>query len=186
MLDEKKVKDAFRQAKKDNDFLLQWITYLKGCVDDVSLLSAQINVMQNDIEDMKNDIENRFNESLMKQHEEKVNVHQQFSEDNNNSFPSVESLTEQQKKTFFLISSLQREHGARYIPVRVVNSELYGPQNVGRMQSTVANYLKRLEELHFIERMKKGRLSYVKLSETGMKVIASHRFGEMKASVALH
>ncbi len=191
MINERKVRESFKQVKKDNEFLVKWISYLKERIEELSLIATQNEAAQNEHEEWKKNVEKKFNEHLMKQSEEKEIVHQQFTEAQNRIIrqydgASLDILTEQQRKTLFLIGSLQREHGAQYVPVRTTNAELYGTQNVEKMQTTVANYLKRLEELHFIERMKKGRHSYVRLSEYGMKMLASHHVEQMKSPVMLH
>lgn len=175
MLDEKKVKDAFGKIKEEQANIVQWIFYLKERIDEFSLSLVQTTALENEIEELKKKMEQKSEcASLNLQLPQEI-IHQSFTE------VSLDQLTEQQKKTFFLVGSLQREHAP--VPVRAIAAELYGVENVEKMQTTIANYLKRLEELHLIQRTKKGRNSYVSLSELGMKLLASHHIGTIKASV---
>ncbi len=177
MLDEKKLKSAFGKIKQEHANIMQWILYLKERIDECSLSLAQISALEKEMEELKKNAEQKpENNSVNLQFPQEI-IHQPFSE------VSLEQLTEQQKKTFFLVGSLQREHAP--VPVRALAAELYGAEHVEKMQTTIANYLKRLEELRLIQRMKKGRNSYVSLSELGMKLLASHHLEAIKMSVNL-
>lgn|SRR3989338_1816202 len=189
MLDEKRVKGAFKQIKAERENFANWIFYLKERIDELSLNLEEIRAIQNNAEEIKKkDIENSKIEGK-KLNEPSVNLHP-FSNEAQQHFTefSVESLTELQQKTFFLIGSLQRENINQFIPVRMINSELYGANNIEKMQTTIANYLKRLEDCRLIARMKKGRHSYVALTELGIKTLASHHVEKIKniASVKLN
>lgn len=189
MLDEKRIKGAFNQIKAERENFANWVFYLKERIDELSLNLEELRAIQNEKEHIKKDHDNamiieekKFIETSLNLHQTKNEVQQNFTEF------SVENLTELQQKTFFLIGSLQRENNNHFIPVRTINSELYGANNIEKMQTTVANYLKRLEDCHLITRMKKGRHSYVALTELGIKTIASYHVEKIKnvASVKLN
>lgn len=186
---EKKVKDAFYLIKTDISLLVKWIDYFHGQMHEMSELVQEMRAQQEEFYAWKEMMEKRFNECSMNNAVKKLELHQQVSEASlplpQRALPGIDSLTEQQKKTLFLVGSLQREQGT-YVPVRQVNAELYGEENVGHMQTTVANFLKKLEEMCLIERMRKGRQSLVRLSETGVQVLAHHHAHQLTGSVMPH
>jgi len=175
MLDEKKIKMAFGKIKEEHANIIQWLWYMKDRIDEVSLSLLQMNAVERELEEMKRKREQKEENTSLNLQLPQETLHQSISE------VSLEQLTGQQKRTFFLVGSLQREHAP--VPVRAIAENLYGLENVEKMQTTIANYLKRLEELHLIQRTKKGRNSYVSLSELGMKLLASHHVETMKMSV---
>ena len=175
MLDEKRVKLAFEKIKKEQESIVQWVFYVKERIDEISLSLAQTTALEQEIEELKKRIEQKPEHASLNLQLPQKTLHQPLNE------VSLDQLTGQQKRTFFLVGSLQREHAP--VPVRAIAENLYGLENVEKMQTTIANYLKRLEELHLIQRTKKGRNSYVSLSELGMKLLASHHVETMKMSV---
>ena len=177
MLDEKKIKMAFGKIKEEHANIIQWLWYMKDRIDEVSLSLLQMNAVERELEEMKRKREQKEENTSLNLQLPQETLHQSISE------VSLEQLTGQQKRTFFLVGSLQREYAP--VPVRAIAAELYGMENVEKMQTTIANYLKRLEELHLIQRTKKGRNSYVLLSELGMKLLASHHVETMKTPVNL-
>ena len=162
MLDEKKVKVAFQRIREENLLLSEWIIYLKERVD--ALSTPPSSSLSHEVQ--------KVSENSVKIHERNGILHQHISETPGEK--PIDDLTELQKRIFFLIGSLQREGGTPLVSVSQLTIEVYGAENRGRMQTTIANYLKRLEELCLVQRTKKGRNSFVSLSDYGREALATH------------
>ena len=53
MLDEKRVKGAFKQIKAERENFANWIFYLKERIDELSLNLEEIRAIQNNAEEIK-------------------------------------------------------------------------------------------------------------------------------------
>ncbi|MFO8016587.1 MAG: hypothetical protein R6U32_05770 [Candidatus Woesearchaeota archaeon] len=78
-------------------------------------------------------------------------------------------LTAQEKRIMVMAYRISREIGRDFVAMKTLVEELY--PNKGNKTSTVSRYISRLEELNLMERQRQGRHTYVKVTESGFKMI---------------
>lgn len=80
-----------------------------------------------------------------------------------------EELTETQAVFLLRLAALLKESGQEWIPIKNLASELYPSKDYAAVRSTVSEYLTLLEELGFTKKKRKGKHTFVTLSEQGKK-----------------
>ena len=80
-------------------------------------------------------------------------------------------LTQLEQKGLIFIGRLQNESGSNMIPVGSLTMNLYPEQLNRRIKTTISNVLKKLVELGFVNRERRGNQWYVGLTNSGYMTI---------------
>ncbi len=72
-----------------------------------------------------------------------------------------EALTEKQREICWKIAALSKEEDGDWISIKSLARELYPAKDYGKIRSTLSQYITVLEEMGYVERMRRGRETYV-------------------------
>ncbi len=80
-------------------------------------------------------------------------------------------LTEIEKKILLITYKISKESGAESIPLKTITTELFPHHTYQSKAGTVSRYAKKLEEINLLCRKKEGNLSFLKITEFGIKAL---------------
>jgi len=94
-----------------------------------------------------------------------------YSDDTSSLKSEVEPLTLTQQSLFVKIALLLKELNQEWISFRLLAQEAYPGKEYRRIRSTLSEYINILIENNLIKSQRKGRITYLALTEKGKKLV---------------
>jgi hypothetical protein len=79
----------------------------------------------------------------------------------------LDNLTETQQALFLRIGAFQRESGQEWTPLKTLAQDIYPGKSYDRVRSTISEYVGLLVDVGLIKKMRKGKQTYVSVTEQG-------------------
>lgn len=80
-------------------------------------------------------------------------------------------LTTLEKKILVIGYKISSEIGREWIPLKTLTQELYPYETYERKASLVSRYVAKLQEINLAEKKKKGRETFIKITDKGFRTI---------------
>ncbi|MBI4155084.1 hypothetical protein HY498_03295 [Candidatus Woesearchaeota archaeon] len=80
---------------------------------------------------------------------------------------AFDSLTETQKSFFIRLSVLLNESNTGWLPMKTVTQDLYPDKSYNDIKPMISLFVKNIEELGFIQKMRKGKQIFLTITDRG-------------------
>lgn len=169
---EKRIRRSLRQMRKENLDLENRLSVTTKVTMALCPLSKRFTELQQQF----TEIVKQFNTSSLNHKEGENKIPQKFQDQKqvvSSGLPEKWSghLTQLEKKGLVFIGRLQNEAGSQMIPVGMLTSNLYPDRINQKIKTTVSNILKKLIDMGFIIRERRGNYWYVELTNRGFKKV---------------
>jgi len=171
------LKNSFSKIKIDMKVIRDWLSYFK----------TKDKEYENRFKDMESRID-EIGEVITYIHKTTNNLQQtppkttsetskeppyyQYEKELTPKTPSthiVEHLTETQKAIFFRLGTFQAETGKEWISIKVLAHDLYPRKSYDKIRSTISEYIGILMDAGLVEKMRKGKQTYIKITPKGQE-----------------
>jgi hypothetical protein len=96
----------------------------------------------------------------------------------------LEGLTETQQALFLRIGAFQRESGQDWTPLKSLAQDIYPGKSYDRVRSTISEYVGLLADVGLIRKMRKGKQTYVSITEQGQVYFKKNESKSPKKAVS--
>lgn len=163
---------GFSNVKRDIGALSGWVAYLQKTDEEknhrLDRIEAQLEHIMNELKDIEFVEHTQAPQkqlSAPKQEQENTkSVLAQFD-----MFKKLNSLTVQQRNLFNILCRIALESGNEYKSMVDIAQDVYANKSYGQVRTTLSAYTTRLEELGLVERTRKGRFVYIRLTKAAVE-----------------
>jgi len=96
----------------------------------------------------------------------------------------LETLTETQQALFLRIGAFQRESGQEWTPLKALAQDIYPGKSYDKVRSTISEYVGLLVDVGLIRKMRKGKQTYVSITEKGQNYFKKNESKSPKKQVS--
>ena len=164
------LKESFSNVRKDINELGKWQKDLQSSHKKHYLNLEQIELRLKRLERQIDSL--AYEEPKEKKSKEIKNEFEQATIiDNEMIKDTLKSLTETHQKIFITLFQLQRQLGTNKVSYKSLANVLYNNKSYAEIRSTLSQYLSFLGDYGLVEKARKGKESYVGITEPGFDLI---------------
>ena len=166
------IRNSFSNVKKDVSELGQWY---KGLENKHKNNEYKFEEFEKRLKRLERELDYFLDIKTPETKEKEIK--NEFKEANlvNNQLLSdtLNSLTTTHKKIFLTLFNLQKQLGTNKVSYKSLGHVLYSNKSYAEVRSTLSQYLSFLEDHGLVEKIRKGKESFVGLTDPGFDVIES-------------
>ena len=165
------LKDSFTNVKKDMSELAEWQKRMYNSHKNTNYTLEEFGKRLNRIE---RQIENllELKEEKPKRSEEIKNEFEEATKiDKEMLGDTLKTLTSTHQKIFITVFQLQKQLGTNKVSYKSLANILYNNKSYAEIRSTLSQYLSFLEDHGLIEKTRKGKESFVGITDPGFDLI---------------
>jgi len=173
-----KLHHSFSNIKKDMIDISEWISHFKTKHNNhderYETLNKEINNLKEEIKYLKSLFITHYQQS---KEEAKTNT-QEGIEEIFQPIPQekiLDSLTITQKELLKALARITHEHDIESVSLKDIKEEYYPNKSYSEVRTTISQYLDILIELGLILKKRKGRQTYVSLTEKGKRLFPNYK-----------
>ena len=157
------LKESFGRIKRDMQSMRDWLVYFKGKEDDhenrLESIESRLDELGEVLAYMQQSQEQGSQESIVLNEEE----------DKKGGEKMLDDLTDTQRSIFYRLGTLLYESSQEWITAKALAQELYPEKSYDKVRSTMSEYLSILLESGLVKKKRRGKLTYVSITEKGGK-----------------
>ncbi len=161
---------SFSNIKRDLSAMNNHVSDLKSNDKDqdekIEELQSKIDIIFNLLEENKIKVK----QEVIEEEEEEIEVRPNF----------LNPLTDTQKLIFIRLNTLQKENKGNQIAIKHLAQELYPNKNYDAVRSTLSEYLGILIDLGLVDKSRKGKQTYVYITNKGSKALENIKEKKLK------
>ncbi len=170
------ISTSFKKVKEDIQSIGKWIHHFEKTdqkqEDELSNLKSEIRYLRALIKERHPVVEN-VREIIKKEPVIEDVVAEDFEE--TNSTNPLEHFTDTQKAIFSRLGVIQKEGSQSWIPLKQIAQEIYPDKQYDDVRSTISEYMGLLSDAGLVKRVRKGKQTFVSISEKGSKFFVDNR-----------
>ncbi len=184
------LRASFQRIKADMVSIRDWLHYFKTKEDDQDL---RLKAMENRLEEMgevitmMQEIPQVYEKKELVKYQEREERPMQVliaEEEKEIQVNELDILTETQKVIFSRLATMQNESQQQWIPIKMLAQELYPDKPYNMVRSTLSEYFGILIEAALVKKKRKGKLTYVSITEKGVKFFDANKKEGLKKLIA--
>ena len=168
-----KLHTSFINVKKDIEGISKWITHFKAKHythdQNYENLNKEIHNIKEEIRYLKN----LFIAHYQTKEEPKINKEEILQPIPQEKI--LESLTLTQKELLKALARILYEHDIESVSLKEIKEEYYPEKSYSEVRTTISQYLDILIELGLVNKKRKGRQTYVSLTEKGKRLLPNYK-----------
>jgi hypothetical protein len=86
-------------------------------------------------------------------------------------YVGLESLTQLQQATLIILAKLMAREGSKWIGMKTLVQQIYPQSEYNKVRTTIFEYVRVLEELGLVTRLKQSNLTFVSVTAKGMEIV---------------
>ncbi len=170
------ISTSFKKVKEDIQSIGKWIHHFEKAdqkqEDELSNLKSEIRYLRALIKERQPVVEN-VREIVKKEPVIEDVVTEDFEE--TNSINPLDHFTDTQKAIFSRLGVIQKEGSQSWIPLKQIAQEIYPDKQYDDVRSTISEYMGLLSDAGLVKRVRKGKQTFVSISEKGSKFFVDNR-----------
>lgn len=187
---DRNIADSFNAVKEDFRSIRKWIEHFdennKKHDSDLYELKGEIRYLRSTLRDVRDQQEShstRLQESpprLSEAHQQKrqpivEDIVEEAEEIDEPVRVDMDQFTDTQKAIFSRLGIIQKESSQSWIPLKHLAHEVYPEKEYNDVRSTLSEYMGLLADAGLIKRTRKGKQTFVSVSDKGSKIFADNR-----------
>src|SRR3989344_2107729 len=170
------ISSSFKKVKEDFQSIGKWIQHFEKSdqkqEDELLNLKSEIRYLRALLKERHPVVEN-VREIVKKEPVIEDVVAEDFEE--SNSTNPLEHFTDTQKAIFSRLGVIQKEGSQSWIPLKQIAQEIYPDTQYDDVRSTISEYMGLLSDAGLVKRVRKGKQTFVSISEKGSKFFVDNR-----------
>lgn len=170
------ISSSFKKVKEDIQSIGKWIQHFEKNdqkqEDEFSNLKSEIRYLRALLKERHPVVEN-VREIVKKEPVIEDVVEDNFEQDS--SINPLEHFTDTQKAIFSRLGVIQKEGSQSWIPLKQIAQEIYPDKQYDDVRSTISEYMGLLSDAGLVKRVRKGKQTFVSISEKGSKFFVDNR-----------
>ena len=170
------ISSSFKKVKEDFQSIGKWIQHFEKNdqkqEDELLNLKSEIRYLRALLKERHPVVEN-VREIVKKEPVIEDVVAEDFEE--SNSTNPLEHFTDTQKAIFSRLGVIQKEGSQLWIPLKQIAQEIYPDKQYDDVRSTISEYMGLLSDAGLVKRVRKGKQTFVSISEKGSKFFVDNR-----------
>ena len=182
------LKESFARIKRDIQATRDWITYFK---DHEADHEVRLKDIESKLEEIGQVLE--YMQQAQETHEKKkidrvviVDEEEESENAKNEEMPAkiLNDLTDTQKAIFLRLGTLLYESSQEWITTKALAQEIYPDKSYDKVRSTLSEYAGILIESGLIRKKRRGKLTYISITEKGLNLFEKSKKSKLKKILA--
>ena len=170
------ISSSFKKVKEDFQSIGKWIQHFEKNdqkqEDELLNLKSEIRYLRALLKERHPVVEN-VREIVKKEPVIEDVVAEDFEESNSTNL--LEHFTDTQRAIFSRLGVIQKEGSQLWIPLKQIAQEIYPDKQYDDVRSTISEYMGLLSDAGLVKRVRKGKQTFVSISEKGSKFFVDNR-----------
>lgn len=169
------ISDSFQKVKEDIRSIGKWLNRFeesdKRHSEDISYLRSELQYLRMLLTERHSTKEKQI--AVEPRSEPKATIIEDVVEEADTS--NTDFLTDTQKAIFSRLGVIQKEGSQPWVPLKQIAHEIYPDKQYDEVRSTVSEYMGLLADAGLVKRVRKGKQTFVSISEKGSKFFVDNR-----------
>ena len=180
------LKHSFTRIKTDIKVVRDWLSFFKTRDEEYNDRFKNMESRIDEIGQVMSYLAERENSPQKQPNLQGSQKEKPYYDDGNEKLPPriertpLDDLTETQKAIFFRLGAFQRESGQEWTALKTLASDLYPSKSYDKVRSTVSEYIGILVDAGFIHKLRKGKQTYLAITEKGKTYFKSNETKQPK------
>lgn len=170
------ISSSFKKVKEDFQSIGKWIQHFEKNdqkqEDELLNLKSELRYLRALLKERHPVVEN-VREIVKKEPFIEDVVTEEFEE--SNSTNPLDHFTDTQRAIFSRLGVIQKEGSQSWIPLKQIAQEIYPDKQYDDVRSTISEYMGLLSDAGLVKRVRKGKQTFVSISEKGSKFFVDNR-----------
>ncbi len=172
------LKESFARIRRDMQATRDWLSYFKDKEQDHD---ERLKNVESRLEEIS-EILNLMQETSNEKEEIRYQIEDNTTEETPSQLPEriLNDLTDTQRAIFYRLGMLLYESSQEWITAKSLAQELYPDKAYDRVRSTISEYISILIESGLVKKKRKGKLTYLSITEKGMNLFEKVKRTKLK------
>lgn len=168
------ISESFKKVKDDIQSIGKWLNRFEQSDEkhdeEIKSLKSELRYLRSLLTENQ-EVEEK--KQKVKEPEIIEDVVEDFEQDS--SINPLEHFTDTQKAIFSRLGVIQKEGSQSWIPLKQIAQEIYPDKQYDDVRSTISEYMGLLSDAGLVKRVRKGKQTFVSISEKGSKFFVDNR-----------
>ncbi len=176
------LKESFARIKKDIQATRDWLSYFKDRENDHEGRLKNIESRLEELGEVLTYMQDTPRERKTRNYEESVVITEDVEDEERGDTTQrvLNDLTDTQKAIFHRLGTLLHESSQEWITAKALAQEIYPEKTYDKVRSTLSEYTSILIESGLIKKKRKGKLTYLSITEKGLGLFDKNKKAKLK------